>query len=331
MQISSPVDSTKVVSLTGVETLTNKTITDDTNDVSAKSLKSATTTIDVSSATAPTNGQVLQATSGTAAQWGNVSGVTPTGTGFVHVTTGTQDMASKTVEDADVAANAAIAQSKLDLSITNTEVAANAAIAASKLDGVSTPSSTDSLTNKTITDDTNTVTADGLRSATTTVDVSAATAPSNGQVLTATGSTAATWQTPSAGGGNTSNLLSGLTPTFAGFDTNPGTNTDIISELGLASITTNGSTAGSGIVSIKYDLGSSKRVIVYGKVQGLNISDLQIDISDNDTDYFHCGENYTAGVNIQACGVGKCRYVKYIMFATDALTLGPIYLRVYAI
>ena len=37
-----------------------------------------------------------------------------------------------------------------------------------------------------------------LKSATTTVDVSAATAPSSGQVLTATSSTAATWQTPSA-------------------------------------------------------------------------------------------------------------------------------------
>ena len=39
--------------------------------------------------------------------------------------------------------------------------------------------------------------ANALRSATTRVDVSAATAPSNGQVLTATSSTAATWQTPS--------------------------------------------------------------------------------------------------------------------------------------
>lgn len=38
-----------------------------------------------------------------------------------------------------------------------------------------------------------------LKSATTTVDVSAATAPSSGQVLTATSSTAATWQTPAGG------------------------------------------------------------------------------------------------------------------------------------
>jgi len=37
-----------------------------------------------------------------------------------------------------------------------------------------------------------------LKSATTTVDVSAAAAPSAGKVLTATSSTAATWQTPTA-------------------------------------------------------------------------------------------------------------------------------------
>jgi len=42
-------------------------------------------------------------------------------------------------------------------------------------------------------------TANALRSATTRVDVSAATAPNSGQVLTATGTTAATWQTPSGG------------------------------------------------------------------------------------------------------------------------------------
>ena len=60
-------------------------------------------------------------------------------------------------------------------------------------------SSTQSFTNKTITDSTNNVMAKSLKSATTTVDVSAATAPSSGQVLTATSSTAATWQTPSGG------------------------------------------------------------------------------------------------------------------------------------
>jgi hypothetical protein len=45
----------------------------------ALGLKSATTTVSVSSATAPTTGQILTATSGTAATWQAPSGSTPTG------------------------------------------------------------------------------------------------------------------------------------------------------------------------------------------------------------------------------------------------------------
>lgn len=56
------------------------------------------------------------------------------------------------------------------------------------------------LTNKTITSTTNNVAANSLKSATTIVDVAAATAPSAGQFLVATASTTATWQNPSAGG-----------------------------------------------------------------------------------------------------------------------------------
>ena len=42
--------------------------------------------------------------------------------------------------------------------------------------------------------------AESLKSATTTVSVSASVAPTTGQVLTATSGTAATWQTPASGG-----------------------------------------------------------------------------------------------------------------------------------
>jgi hypothetical protein len=56
------------------------------------------------------------------------------------------------------------------------------------------------LTNKTISGANNVLTASLLKSATTEVSVSSATAPSNGQVLTATSSTTATWQTPTSGG-----------------------------------------------------------------------------------------------------------------------------------
>ena len=58
-------------------------------------------------------------------------------------------------------------------------------------------SSTDTLTNKTMTWSTNILTASLLKSATTEINVSSATAPTTWQVLTATSWTTATWQTPS--------------------------------------------------------------------------------------------------------------------------------------
>jgi hypothetical protein len=51
---------------------------------------------------------------------------------------------------------------------------------------------------------------DALNSATTTINVSSATAPTSGQVLTATSSTAATWQTPAGGGSGLLNAKFGL-------------------------------------------------------------------------------------------------------------------------
>jgi hypothetical protein len=56
------------------------------------------------------------------------------------------------------------------------------------------------------------LTANALRSATTIVDTSAAAAPTNGQVLTATAGTTATWQTPSGGGSATPGLIIGCQP-----------------------------------------------------------------------------------------------------------------------
>jgi hypothetical protein len=77
--------------------------------------------------------------------------------------------------------------------------------------------SADNLTNKTVTDSTNNVTARGLwaDSGTGSVSIYAATAPTTGQVLTATNSTTATWQSPAATGITTLNTLTGATQTFA--------------------------------------------------------------------------------------------------------------------
>jgi len=82
-QIGDGTTQVDVVTTSGTQTLTNKSITGGqvtsavanatlaASATSALGLKSATTTIDVQTATAPTAGQVLTATSGTAATWQN--------------------------------------------------------------------------------------------------------------------------------------------------------------------------------------------------------------------------------------------------------------------
>ncbi|MEX0594894.1 MAG: hypothetical protein WD512_00205, partial [Candidatus Paceibacterota bacterium] len=65
-----------------------------------------------------------------------------------------------------------------------------------RIGGVNVVDVAQTLTNKTITATSNNVNAKGLITATTTVNIGAATAPTSGQVLTATSGTSATWQTP---------------------------------------------------------------------------------------------------------------------------------------
>jgi hypothetical protein len=63
-----------IVGTTDIQTITNKTLTSTTNNISAKSLLSATTSVDIYGSSAPTSGQVLTATSSTVAEWQDASG-----------------------------------------------------------------------------------------------------------------------------------------------------------------------------------------------------------------------------------------------------------------
>jgi hypothetical protein len=139
-----------------------------TNDRTASGLRTATTTVSIGGATAPIAGQILIATSSTAATWQDA----PSGGGG-----GSGDIESVVAGDGLLGgASTGTATLEVDFGTGATQVRpGNDAV------------------------HTNDRTASGIRTATTTVAVSAATAPTAGQVLTATNSTTATWATPTTG------------------------------------------------------------------------------------------------------------------------------------
>lgn len=225
--ITLPDSTTTLVGVGNTATFTNKTMTSATNDVAAKSLHSATTVIDTSSATAPTSGQVLTATSGTAATWqtptnGETNTASNIGTGGVGIfkqktssnlefkklnagsskITITDDTGNNEV---DIDVNPAnITHTSLNDIGTNTHVQIDSHIASTTGHGatgeVVGTTNTQTIINKTMTSTSNNVAAKSLHSATTLITISGATAPTSGQVLTATSGTIATWQTPAGGG-----------------------------------------------------------------------------------------------------------------------------------
>lgn len=161
----------------------------------ASALKSVTTIVDVAAATAPSLGQVLTATDNAHATWQTPSSSTPTiitvaneGTDttcfLAFFTAATGDLGPKT--NANLAFNSNTGVLTLVAPILGTPTSVTLTNATGTATGL-----TSGITN-------------ALKSASTTVDVSAATAPSSGQILTAVDSTHATWQSP-AGGGNVSN------------------------------------------------------------------------------------------------------------------------------
>ena len=79
-----PTTTGTLVSTNEIQTLTNKTMTDTSNNLTAKGLHSATTVVSISGATAPTANQVLTATNSTTATWQKID-VPKTGTNNISI------------------------------------------------------------------------------------------------------------------------------------------------------------------------------------------------------------------------------------------------------
>jgi hypothetical protein len=183
--------------LAGAQSLTNKTLTDSTNDVIARGLwdSSGASSVSVYAATAPTTGQVLTASNSTTAIWS-----TP-----VSAPTTFSDSTFTVYNNSD---NTKITKFNDSGSTTGTTTTLATTSTTSKTltlpnfnDTLTVLAGAQTLTNKTMTDNTNNVIARQLwgASGASSVSVYAATAPTTGQVLTASNSTTAIWSTPSGG------------------------------------------------------------------------------------------------------------------------------------
>jgi hypothetical protein len=166
------------------------------DDRTASGLRTATTVVVISAATAPSSGQVLTASSSTLADWATplaLTSLAPADVTKAPADMGIGTTAARTDHKHDVttAAPSTLAAGGSNTEGTATSLARSDHVHA--LPAYGTGSGTICQGNDSrLSDDR---TASGLRTATTVVAISAATAPTSGQALVTTSSTLATWQT----------------------------------------------------------------------------------------------------------------------------------------
>lgn len=178
--------------LAAAQTLTNKTLTSTTNNIVANQLRTTTGTVGIGGSPAPNVGDVLTAISSIAATW---QPPTASPTTFSDTTFAIYDNVDNTTQILFDAAGTAATTATIRSAQTASRIYTIPDAVADDSFVLLTPAQT--LTNKTITDVTNTVAAKQLIDATGVVDVSASAAPSAGQTLVASSATVAAWATPS--------------------------------------------------------------------------------------------------------------------------------------
>jgi hypothetical protein len=191
--VTLPDSTDTLIGRSTTDTLINKTLTDNTNNVLARGLwdSSGSGSVSVYAASAPATGQVLTATNSTTATWQSPAAASVQVTfGDTQFTVYNATDNTKIFKHSNGSAATGTTTTLAEMQTVNRTVTLPDAT-----DTLVGKSTTDTLINKTLTATSNNVTASGLFSATTTVAVSSATAPTTGQVLAATSSTAATWQT----------------------------------------------------------------------------------------------------------------------------------------
>ena len=200
------------VGTTDTQTLTNKTLTDSSNSITSSGLfsDSGANTVSVNASANPTAGQVLTAINATTAEWAAVASPLTAGLGIDST-----QLTTNEIIQLDTTARFSFSGNDLELetvtvpfggtgltTLTSGNVlvgqgasAVDVSKAAPTGDFVGT-TDTQSLTNKILTDSSNSITSSGLfsDSGANTISVDASANPSAGQVLTALNSTSANWQ-----------------------------------------------------------------------------------------------------------------------------------------